>query len=240
MPRAIAISPHLDDAVFSCGGLIGALSDAGWSVTVVTVFTASVAAPDGFALACQLDKGLGPDVDYMAMRRAEDRQACAQLGAGARWLPFVEAPHRGYGSARALFGPRRAGDDVDRAVASSLGRIADEMRPDAILAPQAIGGHVDHRLTVRAIERLARGPIVWWRDFPYVSRGVSPAEPFADLMAKLPERCVAIDVARKARACAWYATQIGFQFGGEDGLRRALESAGGFERVRLDGALALP
>ena len=40
------------------------------TVTVVTCFTRSVPDPQGFALACQLDKGLGPEVDYMALRRA--------------------------------------------------------------------------------------------------------------------------------------------------------------------------
>jgi len=58
VPNAVAISPHLDDAAFSAGGTIAMLADKGWAVTVVTVFTASVPQPQGFALACQLDKGL--------------------------------------------------------------------------------------------------------------------------------------------------------------------------------------
>jgi hypothetical protein len=70
MPTALALSPHLDDAAFSCGGLLHALGAAGWDVATVTVFTASVADPTGFALACQTDKGLGPEVDYMDLRRA--------------------------------------------------------------------------------------------------------------------------------------------------------------------------
>ena len=45
-----------------------------------------------------------------------------------------------------------------------------------------------------------------------------------------------IRVARLA-ACGAYATQIGFQFGGEDGLRRALDAAGPAERFRERGAM---
>ena len=81
--RALFLSPHLDDAVFSAGGLIHALTRGGWEVTVATVFTRSVPDPKGFALACQLDKGLPADLDYMAVRRGEDRLACARLGAAA-------------------------------------------------------------------------------------------------------------------------------------------------------------
>ena len=41
--RVVAVSPHLDDAVFSAGGTLARLAAAGHEVTVVTVFTGSVA-----------------------------------------------------------------------------------------------------------------------------------------------------------------------------------------------------
>ena len=80
MPTALALSPHLDDAAFSCGGLLASLAREGWHVVMATLFTASVADPTGFALACQLDKGLPAEVDYMALRRAEDVRAAAEAG----------------------------------------------------------------------------------------------------------------------------------------------------------------
>ena len=202
--------------MFSCGGLLGLLADAGWDVVVVTAFTQSVAAPEGFALACQLDKGLPADVDYMALRRDEDRAACACVGATARWLPFREAPHRGYGSAGALFGATLASDDVDAAVAAVLDEVFAELAPDLVLGPQGIGGHVDHVLTVRAMKHLMHRPTLWWLDFPYAARATTP-----DMQAGLS---VTIDRERKLRACAAYRTQIGFQFGGEDGLARLLKA----------------
>ena len=110
MRTALAISPHLDDAAFSAGGTLARLARRGWRVVIATVFTRSVPNPQGFALACQLDKGLPPDADYMAIRRAEDEAACAALGAEARHLPLAEAPHRGYGSASALFAGVRPDD----------------------------------------------------------------------------------------------------------------------------------
>ena len=50
---------------------LAALADAGHEVTVLTCFTRSVPDPTGFALACQLDKGLPAEADYMALRRAD-------------------------------------------------------------------------------------------------------------------------------------------------------------------------
>ena len=79
MPTALALSPHLDDAAFSCGGTLARLAGAGWRVVVATAFTATVPEPSGFALACQLDKGLAPEVDYMALRRDEDAAAMRAL-----------------------------------------------------------------------------------------------------------------------------------------------------------------
>jgi hypothetical protein len=110
--RVLAVSPHLDDAVFSAGARLAEHAMAGDAVMVVTCFTGNVAEPQGFVLACQLDKGLPADIDYMALRRAEDEAACALIGAEPLHLPLLEAPHRGYDSAVALFGPRLASDTM--------------------------------------------------------------------------------------------------------------------------------
>ncbi|MFC0409385.1 PIG-L deacetylase family protein [Roseomonas elaeocarpi] len=240
MPTVLAISPHLDDAVFSAGGTLARLAAEGWEVVVLTVFTGSVADPTGFALACQLDKGLSPEVDYMALRRAEDARACAALGARAEWLPFREAPHRGYRSAPELFANVREDDRIDAPVAEALRKAVARWQPAMILAPQAVGGHVDHVQVVRAIDQShPSAPVLWWTDWPYAARPHShPARPFAVRMEALPEQAVAIDPAPRLAACAAYATQLGFQFGGAAGLERALAEAGTVERFRVERDLA--
>ncbi len=236
--RALAVSPHLDDAAFSCGGTLARLARAGWEVTVCTAFTRSVAHPTGFALACQTDKGLPPGADYMAIRRAEDAAACAALGVRPHWLDMPEAPHRGYGSAAALFGPPRGDDAVAVPLAALLRGLLDAA-PDLVLAPQAVGGHVDHVQLVRALRGIlpAGAAVLWWTDFPYAARPRShPARPFAADMAALREAALAGDAAARLAACACYATQLGFQFGGATGLAAALEAAGPVERFRAAGA----
>jgi LmbE family N-acetylglucosaminyl deacetylase len=242
MPRALALSPHLDDAAFSGGGLLHALGAAGWEVATVTVFTGSVANPTGFALACQTDKGLGPEVDYMALRRGEDAAAIRALGLAppCHW-PFREAPHRGYASAPELFEAVRADDGIVPDLTDAFRALLAETAPDLILAPQAIGGHVDHVQVVRALDAAEpTAPVLWWRDFPYTVRDQTPKEPLRARFSDLPEvevRSGPEGRRAKAEACAAYATQLGFQFGGPEGLARRLAQEDGRERFRRQGAL---
>lgn len=246
MPTALVLSPHLDDAAFSCGGLIALLADAGWHTCMATVFTRTVHPATGFALACQLDKGLSPDVDYMALRRAEDRDAAAILGVtDLRWLDLPEAPHRGYDSAPALFGPARPGDDVWQPLATILADLHAELSPTLVLAPQGLGNHIDHRQTIRAVRyALPDTAILWYRDTPYAIRHPGarpdPAVPAAP-EATLP---IARALDRKLSASCAYPSQIGFQFGGpgplSDALRRFADAEGqGVPAERFIGRLPL-
>ncbi len=203
MRRALFVSPHLDDVAFSCGGTFAALARDGWQCTLLTCFTASVPEPQGFALACQTDKGIAPSVDYMALRRAEDELAAQRLGAAeVVHLPLPEAPHRGYDAAAELFAGLRDGDEVWRDIAARLPTGAD-----LVFLPQGKGAHVDHLQVIRAAEAAGlRGR--HYADLPYdldaTDGDPGPVEP---------------DLAAKVDACAAYASQLGFQFGGEARMR---------------------
>ncbi|SBT65821.1 N-acetylglucosaminyl deacetylase, LmbE family [Micromonospora sediminicola] len=233
--RAVAVSPHLDDAVFSAGGTLAALVAAGWTVRVVTCFTATVPDPPAFALACQLDKGLPADVDYMALRRAEDRTACAVLGVRPVHLPLAEAPHRGYADADALFAGVRRGDPAVEMLAPALrAYLADA---DLVLAPQALGDHVDHQIVAETVAGIAADAF-WWRDVPYVARRP----------AATPWRCVpagvevAVDIAdhlvTKVDAAGRYRSQLAYQFG-DAGAAVSLRDLAVAEATRLDVAGAV-
>ena len=217
----LAVSPHLDDAVFSAGGALATAAAAGHTVVVATVFTRSVPDPTGFALACQTDKGLGPEVDYMALRRDEDADACGRIGAEAIRLGLPEAPHRGYDSAAALFDGVRADDaETWRAVCDRLAPVVAAHEPDLILSCQGLGGHVDHAHVVRAVQEVGREApdiVSWWRDVPYALRDAA-AEPHAALAGLqrvgLPLAVEALTV--KLDACTAYGSQLGYQFGRDD------------------------
>jgi LmbE family N-acetylglucosaminyl deacetylase len=228
--QAVAVSPHLDDAVFSAGGTLAVLVTAGWRVRVVTCFTASVADPSPFALSTQLDKGLGADVDYMALRRAEDAAALALLGAEPVHLPLAEAPHRGYTSAPDLFAGQHADDDVAEPLTSALAPLVRDA--DLVLAPQAIGDHVDHRAVVDVVAAL-RPDALFWRDTPYVlRRPQAPAWPGVPDGVEHPVD-VAAHLGTKAAAARSYVTQVGFQFGGAERVAADLEALARTEAERV-------
>ncbi len=224
MPTALVLSPHLDDAAFSCGGLMACLADAGWRVCMATAFTRSVHPASGFALACQLDKGLAPDIDYMALRREEDRVAADHLGVSdLRWLDLPEAPHRGYGSAAALFGPVHDGDDIWRELAAMISSLVNELQPSLVLAPQGLGDHVDHRQTIRAVNHAAPGgPLAFYRDTPYAIRNLLGVPHVAVRGLVQSVAGIAAGLDRKVSASCAYTSQIGFQFGGAEATGRAL------------------
>ena len=217
--KLLAISPHLDDAAFSAGGLLASRVDQGWDVTVATCFTGNVAQPTGFALACQLDKGLGAEIDYMALRRDEDRAACRALGARAIHLPFLEAPHRGYASAKMLFAERLPEDQVVDAVATALGEVLAAERPDLVLGPLCLGSHVDHHVVLDAMRRsCADHAVVLWEDWPYADRETRVAA-----VPTLIEYLTPETRARRIAACAAYKSQLGFQFGGLEAMSERTE-----------------
>ncbi len=240
MPSALFLSPHLDDVAFSCGGTLATLVARGWEATLCTVFTRSVEGPSGFALACQLDKGVGPEIDYLALRRAEDTIASRALGATwVDWLNLSEAPHRGYESASALFGPFVEGDDAGPELYALLERRIAAY--DLIFAPQGLGSHVDHRCVRDTVHALAeahalRDNIVLYRDTPYVlrdpdallERSITTAYPVA---VAFPLDETALEA--KLDACGAYVSQLTFQFGSPSMMREALRAFAGSEGSRF-------
>ena len=218
MPTALFVSPHLDDVTFSCGGTLATLAAAGWACVLTTAFTRSVPNPTGFALACQTDKGLAPEVDYLALRRVEDTAAAAHLGAQAvHWLNLPEAPHRGYESGPALFAGMLPTDSIWQELAELLTAEIQATQPAVLFAPQGLGNHVDHLHTIRAVRAVAgQLPVLWYRDTPYVIRQPA-AVPAAELPPLLQEAAVTITpatLAAKVAASGAYQTQLNFQFGG--------------------------
>ena len=182
MKQHVYLSPHLDDAVFSCGGMIANQVAAGESVTVLTVCAGDP--PEGplsdVARALHMVwHAAGPPVPA---RREEDLAACKRLGAEAIHLGIPDAIYRLDSSADALypslfdvFGPLNAGEsDLPQELGRSL---SSRLTPDAsVYVPQAIGGHVDHRLTRLAAEGLDRS-LIYYRDMPYAFRdGVLPPD----------------------------------------------------------------
>jgi LmbE family N-acetylglucosaminyl deacetylase len=173
--RWIYLSPHFDDAVLSCGGLIFEHSRQGLPVEIWTIFAGD--APDGplspLALRCHIDWGIPDPHTLVAVRREEDQTAAAIVGAETVHFSLPDCIYRLSEQGEPLypeevfapFHPFDMGLDADIAAV-----LAGELTEDDILvAPLAIGQHVDHRLARLAAERLQR-PLRYYADIPYVLR----------------------------------------------------------------------
>jgi len=182
MTQHVYLSPHLDDAIFSCGGLIARQVAAGESVTVLTVCAGDP--PEGplSDLARALHMLWHVNDSPVQSRRDEDLAACGRLGAAEVHLEIPDAVYRSlpssepiYPSFDDIFGPLHPaeGDLLQELVRS----LTDRCSKDAsVYVPQGIGGHVDHQLTRQAAEGLDRS-LIYYRDMPYAFRdGVLPAE----------------------------------------------------------------
>jgi SAM-dependent methyltransferase len=168
------ISPHLDDAILSCGNLIERLKRSESEVNIVTVFTRGSEAPySQQALSYLRNSGFSSASQLFNARKIEDRKASQYLGVRRRHLNFTDAVFRKgingkftYDS-KSQFSGTASEDDSDLSL-----KIASQVRQTVtqaevvLLAPLGIGGHVDHVIVRNIVEKLP-GTKVFWEDFPY-------------------------------------------------------------------------
>lgn len=168
----IYISPHLDDAVYSCGGLISQQVRKGEKVAVWTLFAGDPTLDQMTPYAQSLHQRWGAGLDAAALRRTEDRTACDLLGAEPRhfhWLDCIYRTIKGaplVKSDEELFSPNTPLQDdlVDEIVAT----LREQLPPKAkLVVPLAAGNHIDHRVVRAAAEKLVIRPL-YYADVPYV------------------------------------------------------------------------
>ncbi|HMK09521.1 MAG TPA: PIG-L family deacetylase [Anaerolineales bacterium] len=175
MALRVYLSPHLDDAVFSCGGLIARQISSGDEVQVVTVFSGDPPVGELSALAYELHRRWGGEGSPMGLRRAEDLVACGRLGASVVHLGFADAIYRrGPGGeafhpdVESLFlAPSVEEEEHIGVIGESMGRSV--AAGAEVYVPLGVGSHVDHLITRRAAERAGR--VHWYyREVPYILR----------------------------------------------------------------------
>jgi LmbE family N-acetylglucosaminyl deacetylase len=85
--RLVAVSPHLDDAIFSIGATLAEAVATGVDVVNLTVFAG---VPDSNGLPGSWDRQARFSTDGAAarQRRLEDEAACLATGVRPQWLPF--------------------------------------------------------------------------------------------------------------------------------------------------------
>lgn len=217
MTNILVLSPHLDDAAFSIGPLLAKIKNK-YKIIVGTAFTKTELTLTDFALACQLDKGLSKEVDYMALRRKEDIDWSNTIGAEAVHGLLAEAPHRGYNTAQSLFGSIQSKDDIEIRLVMWLKQLMITHDPMLILCPLAVGHHVDHVWVKNMVTKINKYkiPIFFFKDQPYASTLLRFNEhdylidddEWYEVMANVSK----VEATMALKAAKAYVSQIQFQF----------------------------
>ncbi|KRB15087.1 PIG-L family deacetylase [Achromobacter sp. Root170] len=195
-PLAV-ISPHLDDAILSCAGLLAARPGS----TVVTVYTARAPTPN---LLTDWDRrcGFANAAAAMECRLAEDREALRSVGATGKGLDFLDSQYTS------------TADEDAPLITERLFYLLMRLAPATVVMPLGLF-HSDHvRVSDAALMiRDALPGVAWfgYEDVPYrQQQGVVQAR-----LSQLQERGVtatpahlAVDAAGKARAIGVYASQL--------------------------------
>jgi LmbE family N-acetylglucosaminyl deacetylase len=158
----IYVSPHMDDAVYSCGGQIAQRRAAGARVLVLTVF----------GNGRDDDQGSGLFGD-LALRKREERAAMDLLDLDHLLLnlPDLLVRKRGpgdllrYALPFAELGPSELQRDLQAAVLA----LGSWLSPGGkLFFPLGVGAHPDHRLVFEVGQSMADRSDVWfYEDVPY-------------------------------------------------------------------------
>lgn len=173
----VIVSPHPDDAAFSCGAL---MTEHGPSTRVVTVCGG---VPPAGVEAGDWDQRCGFTTARAAalVRKAEDRRACASVGAEVVSLSRYDRPYA----------------NGDRDVEGLAATLRPLLGGAHVLLPAAIGAHPDHLLARDAALRVVRTlglTASLYGDVPYASAG-GWTRPEADREPRLRWRPVLDEVA---------------------------------------------
>ena len=253
----IYVSPHLDDAVLSCGGTIYTQAHAGDRVLVVTLFAGSPPDDSLTPFALELKERWKSEGDPGAVRRKEDIQATRTLGAEALHLDFLDCVYRQgtnvvertrngqrteplYPTEESIFGDVHSQEsEFDATLLSALQR-PGSLRDAHIYAPLAAGHHVDHLLIRSVGVRLLRlGAQLWfYEDYPYsddrdtirAAQSIGPEPCWESHNIELAEDALHA----KGDAVACYRSQISTFWASVDEMRSALVSS-----ARVDGTSLL-
>jgi LmbE family N-acetylglucosaminyl deacetylase len=210
--RWIYISPHLDDAVLSAGGLIYEQTQAGIPVEIWTLMSGY--APPGevsaFAQLQHTQWGFSSAEETTRMRREEDKAAAALVGATVVHFDFLDCIYRRAANGDWLysdiFPPIHPEDEGLPAQIAEA--VSPQLRSDDVLVCQlSVGSHVDHILARQGLELLGR-PLRYDIDVPYIFYKPEELGPKSAGMSESVYSITKVGLHRWKEASLAYTSQI--------------------------------
>lgn len=236
--RWIFISPHYDDVILSCAGLLAKLGELNQKCIIITVFGGGIKKNLNLSeliksyvaedMNCQID-----DVTFdmcntlVKIRKLEDIDAIKVINGERQVLDYSDAIYRGddslyYYDEKSLFGNIKT-QDINYILLSIVDDILLRInKNDIIFFPNSIGNHVDHqiiKLVAYEIERLGFNSN-YYNEYPYMLGKSS-------LFNKSSNMPISIDISNfmdsKIRAIQCYNSQISGLFG-ENGTEKLIRT----------------
>lgn len=170
----IYLSPHLDDIALSCGGQVYMQSAAGKAILIVTVMAGDPPEQVKSDFIEALHDRWQLQADVVAMRRAEDAEACRILGADHLYWDIPDCIYRSHVQTDELL--YSSNDDIFGDIHSSETELIDAISKRVqslpahkrLVLPLGVGNHVDHQITRLAAEGHDYGELVYYEEYPYV------------------------------------------------------------------------
>ena len=228
--RYIYLSPHLDDAVLSCGGIILHQRKAGIPVEIWN-WMCGIPTDNQPLSDLARKEHAGWEIDsakeaYIA-RLAEDRQAAARVDAQTRNFNLLDCIYRQADDGSFLYSeelfssPHPADDHIVTEIAALITENIQD--GDVLVCPFSIGQHPDHVLVRRAAEQTGY-PLLYYADIPYT---IWHPDQFAECTAGFSAELIPVSIEELATwqdAVAAYASQISSLFLTDEMMRSSLQN----------------
>ncbi len=236
--RHIFLSPHLDDAVYSCGGTLGVQVSCGLRPLVISIFAGGPPADTQLSpLAGQIQREMGAGsqspAELIAARRKEDAAALDLLQVDYLWLDYPDAIYRGtpayYNSKEELIGGEVNAADlwIDKQLAQDLVSLRQRLPDTVWYAPLGVGRHVDHQLVSSAADRLVQmgATVYYYEDFPYVLKEGALESRLNELGGAFEPSLVEMSemLSLRQEAAELYASQITVNFSDKEDMYRVMK-----------------
>ncbi|MFA6502053.1 MAG: PIG-L family deacetylase [Parachlamydiales bacterium] len=190
------ISPHLDDAVFSSGGLMIDLRSKGVPITVINIFTRSDGQDSISAKRYISQCGYTNSKKLYEDRVHEDKSVLNSIGIEVINLGFVDAlwrkrkeniflnylskiipeigliyPTYRWHVTKGIVSPLDGNNKKD--IVKSVQSVRQYKEAKYIFIPIGIGNHVDHLIVKDILDADNSKKIIFWADYPYIVRDMT-------------------------------------------------------------------
>ena len=230
----IFISPHFDDVVLSCGGLVYTLTQHGYRVEIWTIMGGFPSSEKYSTFADQNHRAWGMSgVEAIKMRRGEDRAACEMLGAQPRHFDWQDAIYRYdpktgeplVNNNDELFSRPPEQSLLDEIRAMLVKEISSHVH---VVGPIGLGNHIDHCVVTQAMGAFPHSKN-FYADYPYILEHFDHPAITTNLYAKQPTTLSMEALKAWQEAVLCYASQLSGFWCDADEMRLALRNylAGG-------------